>query len=46
MVGVNQESQEAALRLKADELFREIIGAGIEVHKRLGPGLLESAIWS
>ena len=43
MVGVNQESQEAALRLKADELSREIIGAGIEVHKRLGPGLLESA---
>jgi len=43
LVGVNQESQEAALRLKADELSREIIGAGIEVHKRLGPGLLESA---
>ena len=43
MVGVIQESQEAALRLKADGLSREIIGAAIEVHKRLGPGLLESA---
>jgi len=43
LVGVIQESQEAALRLKADGLSREIIGAAIEVHKRLGPGLLESA---
>jgi GxxExxY protein len=43
LVGTNQESQEAALRIKADGLSREIIGTGIEVHKRLGPGLLESA---
>jgi GxxExxY protein len=43
LVSANQESQEAALRLKADGLSRKIIGAGIEVHKRLGPGLLESA---
>ena len=28
---------------KADALSREIIGAAIEVHKALGPGLLESA---
>lgn len=27
---------------KADALSREVIGAGIEVHKSLGPGLLES----
>jgi GxxExxY protein len=26
-----------------NEITREIIGAAIEVHKRLGPGLLESA---
>jgi len=43
LVGVIQESQEAALRLKADGLSKEIIGAGIEVHRRLGPGLLEFA---
>jgi len=28
---------------KANKLSREIIGAAIEVHKALGPGLLESA---
>jgi GxxExxY protein len=28
---------------KADILSREVIGAAIEVHKALGPGLLESA---
>jgi GxxExxY protein len=27
----------------ANELSRQIIGAAIEVHRRLGPGLLESA---
>jgi GxxExxY protein len=26
-----------------DDLTREIIGAAIEVHRTLGPGLLESA---
>lgn len=31
-----------ALYARADQLSREIIGAGIEVHRELGPGLLES----
>jgi GxxExxY protein len=39
----NQEMQVSAERQKADELSREIIGAAIEVHKHLGPGLFESA---
>ena len=30
-------------KVKADELSRQIIGAAIEVHRVLGPGLLESA---
>ena len=29
--------------MDGNELTKEIIGAAIEVHKRLGPGLLESA---
>ena len=29
--------------MKFDELSGKIIGCGIEVHKNLGPGLLESA---
>ena len=29
--------------MEINEITREIIGAGIEVHKALGPGLLESA---
>ena len=29
--------------MKEDELSNEIIGAAIEVHRNLGPGLLESA---
>ena len=29
--------------MEANELTKEIIGAAIEVHRRIGPGLLESA---
>jgi GxxExxY protein len=32
-----------AAKEKANELSREVIGAAIEVHRALGPGLLESA---
>ena len=39
----NQEMQVSAEKQRADELSREIIGAAIEVHKHLGPGLFESA---
>ena len=31
------------IKEKADKLSHEVIGAAIEVHKALGPGLLESA---
>ena len=31
------------MRLEQEELTEKIIGAAIEVHKALGPGLLESA---
>ena len=30
-------------RIRVNDLTREIIGAGITVHRELGPGLLESA---
>ncbi len=33
----------AAAKEKANELSREVIGAAIEVHRHLGPGLLENA---
>jgi GxxExxY protein len=33
----------AGLAMTDNEITHEIIGAAIEVHKRLGPGLLESA---
>lgn len=29
--------------MKVDEITREIIGAAIKIHRRLGPGLLESS---
>ncbi|NLH44076.1 MAG: GxxExxY protein, partial [Planctomycetes bacterium] len=29
--------------MKANEITEQIIGAAIEVHRALGPGLLESA---
>jgi GxxExxY protein len=38
-----QDLQVSAKRQKADGLSREIIGAAIEVHRHLGPGLFESA---
>ena len=31
------------IRVKADELSRLVLGSAIEVHRNLGPGLLESA---
>jgi hypothetical protein len=34
---------DAAAKEKANDLSNEVIGAAIEVHKGLGPGLLESA---
>jgi GxxExxY protein len=38
-----QDLQVSTKRQKADDLSREIIGAAIEVHRHLGPGLFESA---
>jgi GxxExxY protein len=35
-------NQEAAIERQENEISGEIIGAAIEVHKHLGPGLLES----
>lgn len=32
-----------AMNPSINELTREVIGAAIEVHRKLGPGLLESA---
>ena len=40
---VNHLKTTADLKEKADLLSHEIIGAAIEVHRLLGPGLLESA---
>jgi GxxExxY protein len=43
-IGVNMaETVGAAPRLRYEELTEQILGAAIEVHKSLGPGLLESA---
>lgn len=39
----NQETEDIAARQRADALSNEIIGAAIEVHRYLGPGLFESA---
>ncbi len=40
---MNDTFLEPSMKEKADVLSREIIGAAIEVHRTLGPGLLESA---
>ncbi len=40
--GLTYKMQSSPERLKADALSREIIGAAIEVHRHLGPGLFES----
>jgi len=37
------EAAGAGLKLRYEELTEKILGAAIEVHKSLGPGLLESA---
>jgi len=37
------EASGATPKLKHEELTHQILGAAIEVHKSLGPGLLESA---
>lgn len=39
---INHEGHEGARRLEFDKLSRLVIGCAIEVHKYLGPGLLES----
>lgn len=38
-----QEGQGTAPKLKYENLTKQILGAAIEVHRELGPGLLESA---
>jgi GxxExxY protein len=41
--GVHHGGTEARRKLVLEDLTQEIIGAAIEVHRVLGPGLLESA---
>ena len=41
-MGFTTEAQRTQ-RMERDKLTYEIIGAAIEVHKAIGPGLLESA---
>jgi GxxExxY protein len=41
-MGANDETTGAGTKLLYEELTRQIIGAAIEVHRVLGPGLLES----
>lgn len=43
MTFATRMAREDSLKLLHAELSREIIGAAIEVHRHLGPGLLESA---
>ncbi len=39
---MDHEEHEGARRLEFDELSNKVIGCAIEVHRNLGPGLLES----
>ena len=41
-VNVTKGSEMHVLYSKADALSREVIGAAIEVHRIMGPGLIES----
>jgi len=40
---INHRATETQSKLLHEELTEKIIGAAIEVHRALGPGLLESA---
>jgi len=42
-VSEKRKNHKAAKNLEFDELSNKIIGCAIEVHRNLGPGLLESA---
>jgi len=37
------ETRRAQRKMRINDLTREVIGAAIEIHRTLGPGLLESA---
>ncbi|HEX7504035.1 MAG TPA: GxxExxY protein, partial [Syntrophales bacterium] len=39
---LNHEEHEGGKKLEFDELSNRVIGCAIEVHRTLGPGLLES----
>ena len=39
---LNHEEHEGSRRLEFDELSNRVIGCALEVHRNLGPGLLES----
>ena len=39
---MNHEDHEDARRIEFDELSNRVIGCALEVHRNLGPGLLES----
>jgi GxxExxY protein len=43
MCGMNEELNHRDTEAQRDDLSEQVIGAAIEIHKILGPGLLESA---